>query len=106
MGRYSAVGSFINNEPVLIAFARKHRVTFIKNTRKTHLRKLADFQLQTDLCKKLICPATARKVENEAGGEQAPAQRVLHPTATHSGAAATLGPCHGHISTLSPTGKP
>lgn len=44
-GRYRPVGSFINNEPILIAFASKHRVTFIKNTRKTHLGKLADFLL-------------------------------------------------------------
>lgn len=81
-GRYRPVGSFINNKPILIAFAGKHRVTFIKNTRKMHLGKLADFLLQTDLHKKLICPTTARNVANEAGkGREPLAQRVLHPTA-------------------------
>lgn len=76
------MGSFINNEPILIAFASKHRMTFIKNTRKMHLGKLADFSLQTDLHKKLICPPTAGNVVNEAGkGSKPPAQRALHPAA-------------------------
>lgn len=66
-GLYRPVGSSINNEPILIAFAGKHRVTFIKNTRKTRSGKLTDFLLQTDLHKKLICPTTARNVVNEAG---------------------------------------
>lgn len=71
-GRYRPVGSFMNYEPISIVFASKHRVTFIKNTRKTHLGKLADFLLLTDLHKKQICPTTGNVV-NEAGeGSKAP----------------------------------
>lgn len=78
-GRYRPVGSFMNYEPISIVFASKHRVTFIKNTRKTHLGKLTDFLLLTDLHKKQICPTTGNVV-NEAGeGSKAPAQQLLHP---------------------------
>lgn len=78
-GRYRPVGSFMNYEPISIVFASKHRVTFIKNTRKTHLGKLTDFLLLTDLHKKQICPTTGNVV-NEAGeGSEAPAQHAPHP---------------------------
>lgn len=79
-GRYRPVGSLMNYKPISIIFASKHRVTFIKNTQKTHLGKLADFLLLTDLHKKQICPTTGN-VENEAGeGSQAPAaQQAPHP---------------------------
>lgn len=78
-GRYRPVGSFMNYEPISIVFASKHRVTFIKNTRKIHLGKLADFLLLTDLHKKQICPTTGNVV-NEAGeGSKAPAQQAPHP---------------------------
>lgn len=56
----------MNYEPISIVFASKHRVTFIKNTRKTHSGKLTGFLLLTDLHKKQICPATGNAV-NEAG---------------------------------------
>ena len=91
------------NEPVSISFASKHRVTFIKNTRQTHLGKLADLLLLTDLHKKLICPTTAGNVVNEAGeGSKTSAQQALYPSQLllwHTGTTCTLtwqGCLHGH----------
>lgn len=69
----------MNYEPISIVPASKHRVTFIKNTRKTHLGKLTDFLLLTDLHKKQICPTTGNVVKGAGEGSGAAAQQALHP---------------------------
>lgn len=58
---YRPVGFFINNEPVLILVASKHRVTFIKNTQKMHLGKLTACSRPTDLHSTLIYSSNSRR---------------------------------------------